>query len=148
MKSIAFKAFSAALLISTLALPAHAAMDFSKERSTRMKAMDSAVNRILSQTGGLFAYEPKVIDKALNTLRTELGRMPETFPAGSESDATKPNIWTDAKGFQAEIDATLAQVERMAAAAANKDKEALKKETKTLQKSCRSCHNTYREDEY
>jgi len=140
--------FFAVVLVTAFATTAQAAVDYSKERTARMKSMDSAVNEILNQTGGLFRYEEKTVLKKLDVLRTELSRIPETFPAGSESDATKANIWTDASGFADAIQSSLDQVERLAKAVADKDKKQVRQEAKGLQKQCRACHGTYREDEY
>ncbi len=69
-----------------------------------------------------------------------------SFPAGSDSAAgktrAKPEIWSDAAGFKAELDKAQASSAAILAATNGTDADAVLQQAGYL--NCTSCHSTYR----
>jgi len=61
--------------------------------------------------------------------------------------AAKPEVWTDASGFQNAVDGEVMAVDALESAVAGGDKDATLKALKAVGKSCGDCHDKYRKKE-
>ena len=61
--------------------------------------------------------------------------------------SAKPEVWTDATGFQSAVDAEVMAVDALDSAAAGGDKDATLKALKAVGKSCGDCHDKFRKKE-
>ncbi len=74
------------------------------------------------------------------------------FPAGSGPESeieteAKPEIWTRAKEFADAQDALTSEAARLRQVAAASDIEAIKSQYRAVGKTCKACHNAFREEE-
>lgn len=61
--------------------------------------------------------------------------------------SAKPEVWSDAAGFQSAINAEVTAVDALQEAAAGGDKDATLKAVKAVGKSCGDCHDKFRKKE-
>ena len=64
---------------------------------------------------------------------------------GAVTDAAR-EIWTDATGFQARIDAYIAESSKLVDAARSGDEAQMKAQFRKLSDTCKGCHDTYKGD--
>ncbi len=107
---------------------------------------------------GAMVKGAKPFDKADFAMRAErvavLSKMPwEAFIKGSDVKTTKaehneakPEIWTDAADFKAKVDAFETQSAKLAEVAKAGDEAAMKAQFAEVGKTCKACHEKYRED--
>ena len=70
---------------------------------------------------------------------------PDAGAKGPVSDAS-PEIWSDAAGFKAKIDAYLAASQKLVDAAKSGDETQMKNQYRNVMSSCRGCHDAYKGD--
>ena len=90
---------------------------------------------------GQMPFDQAVFLKNAEIVANMASIAPDAFTAGSDKGAetrAKPEIWSDAAGFQAES-AKLVQVARTA-----KDVDAVRSQFSALSKACAGCHDNYR----
>jgi len=69
------------------------------------------------------------------------------FPEGSEGGEAKLEIWDDFDDFSERMNTMRTEAAKMAEATASGDQDAVGKQLGALGKSCKSCHDVYREEE-
>ena len=86
---------------------------------------------------------------AATRLDTLAGQLPGWFaaPVSGAPTAGKPEIWSDAKGFQAAADALHVQTTKLAGLADGGDVAALKAQAMAVGGACKSCLEAYRAPE-
>ena len=70
---------------------------------------------------------------------------PDGGDKGPVSDAA-PEIWSDAAGFKAKIDAYLTASQKLVDVAKSGDEAQMKNQYRNVMSSCRGCHDTYKGD--
>jgi cytochrome c556 len=70
---------------------------------------------------------------------------PSAADKGAVTDAA-PEIWSDAAGFQAQVDAYIAESKKLAEAAKSGDEAQMKAQFRKLSDTCRACHDKYKAD--
>lgn len=111
------------------------------ERKKLMKQNSQHTKAISAMIKGDAPFDAKAVTAAFTQWSATAAALPKLFPDNSKSGDTRalPKIWTDRKGFDAEI-ATFTK----AASARPGDIEALKKAFPAVSKSCGDCHEGYR----
>lgn len=69
------------------------------------------------------------------------------FPEASKTEGTKDEIWEDMADFTEKMNAMQAEASTMASVTQSGDRGAVGKQLGALGKSCKSCHDVYREEE-
>ncbi|KAA0911862.1 cytochrome c [Pusillimonas sp. ANT_WB101] len=67
------------------------------------------------------------------------------YGPGTEGGAAKPSVWSDAKGFKQKQDDFKVAVTKLDAAAEKGDFDAFRVAFGAVGKSCKACHDSYRE---
>jgi len=100
-------------------------------------------------TGALDTKEFALRAERLAALAPQIA---EGFPPGSGSaDKVAVNdaaaeIWSDAAGFQAKLDAYIAESKKLAESAKSGDEAQMKARFRQLSDSCKACHDKYKAD--
>lgn len=68
------------------------------------------------------------------------------FGPGTEGGDAKPEVWSNAKGFEEERNKLMVQIDALSEAANSGDLNKFKAAFGKVGQSCRSCHDTFRED--
>lgn len=90
-----------------------------------------------------------VIAPAAVKLKASSTALPTWFPKGSgpesklETDA-KPEVWSDAAGFQAAANKFQVEAAKLSTVAAAGDLDGVKAQAKVTGGACKNCHDTYR----
>ena len=116
--------------------------DAISERKALMKKNGQHTKAVSAMVKGEAPFDAKVVTAAFTQWSDTAAALPKLFPDNSKSgEETRalPKIWTDRKGFDAEI-AGFAK----AASARPGDVEALKKAFPAIGKACGDCHEGYR----
>ena len=112
----------------------------------RMDAFKTSQKQLKSIVAAARAEDFDTIEN-LAELLAEWGRkMPEYFPAGSDSAPSEaaPAIWSDFSGFSRAAENYTLSAEQLIAASIEGDKEAVLAAIRQVGQSCKSCHATYR----
>ena len=93
-------------------------------------------------------------DKALiarnaAALKTLTGQLPSWFPKGSGPESgfktdAKPEVWSDAAGFQAAVNRLQVEASKLSQLAASGDINAVKGQVRATGGACKNCHDKYR----
>lgn len=102
-------------------------------------AMKGAIDRGETARSQLFAAR---------ALAKWAAALPSMFPAGTGEGATraKPEIWTDASGFEAKAAAYAAATATLAEKAAADDAEGFAAQWQVVRETCGGCHAPYRKE--
>ena len=143
------KSVLAALLVVGLAASALGADDPIKLRQETMKAIGGAVGSLVKMVKGETPFDAAAAKAALATVATKAKGIDVAsyFPAGSDKGDTKAKatIWSDPDGFKA----ALAKLQTAAEQQQTTDPASIddvKKALGALGGTCKSCHDTYREN--
>ena len=112
------------------------------ERKKFMKQNSQHTKGISAMVKGEAPFDAKAVTAAFTQWSETAAALPKLFPDNSKTGGETralPKIWTDRKGFDAEI-AAFAK----AASARPADVEALKKAFPAVNKVCGDCHEGYR----
>jgi cytochrome c556 len=122
-----------------------------KDRQALMKEQGGdmgAVKGYLEGTG-----DPAKATAAATDLIETMHKIPDVFPPGTDGPnpdgkyTTKPEIWSDAKGFLAARDVGAEKAEALLAALKGGDKEKIQTAFADLGKTgCGGCHGKFREE--
>jgi len=142
--SLAAAAFSAAAAGPTRTDPVRFRQGLMAAMGWNADALGDAVRR----AGALDAKEITLRAERLAAFGAQIA---EGFPkpaAGDKGPVTDaaPEIWSDAAGFQAKIDAYLAASQKLVDVAKSGDEAQMKSQYRNVMSSCRSCHDTYKAD--
>ena len=69
------------------------------------------------------------------------------WPAGSEGGDSLPEIWTKMDDFQKKMEAFQAEASKLGDVASSGDREAIKAQFGATGKTCKSCHDAFKEDD-
>lgn len=117
-----------------------------------MAVMDWNLNElgaVVRHTGALDSKEFALRAERLAALGPQIA---EGFPKGSGSadkvavNDAAPEIWSDAAGFQAKVDAYIAESRKLVETAKSADEAQMKAQFRKVSDSCKSCHDTYKAD--
>jgi cytochrome c556 len=112
------------------------------ERKKLMKQNAQHTKGISAMVKGEAPFDAKAVTAAFTAWSEAAAALPKLFPDNSKSGGETralPKIWTDRKGFDAEV-AAFAK----AASARPSDIEGLKKAFPAVGKACGDCHEGYR----
>ena len=104
---------------------------------------------VVRHTGTLDTKEFALRAERLAALGPQIA---EGFPAGSGSadkvavNDAAPEIWSDAAGFQAKLDAYIAESKKLAESAKSGDEAQMKAQFRKVSDSCKACHDKYKAD--
>ena len=119
------------------------AADAFQDRHMAMEAVGDAMKSLAAIAKKEAPFDAAVVKTSATTIAENLEKASSLFPAGSgggESRA-KPEIWTDAAGFEAGMkDAHAAAVALQSVS----DEAAYRPALGALGGSCKSCHDKYR----
>jgi len=131
---------------------ATAQQDVIKERKDLMKANGDAGRTAAAITKGEKPFDLEEAHKIFATFQNAAAKMPDLFPAGSESEANspyaddfspKPEVWKDMADFKARF--VKFGDDAKAANASVKDLDTFKAAMGNIGKNdCGGCHETYR----
>ena len=153
------KSYVAAAIGVGLALATAAAPSFAQPPAAAAPAPVSAVTASMRQMGGAQralgtelakeAPDPAAIKAAVARLDTLAGQLPGWFaaPVTGFPSRSKPEVWSDAKGFAAAAQALKAQTGKLASLTDGGDVAALKAQAQALGPACKACHDVYRAPE-
>jgi cytochrome c556 len=133
------------LITATIAIGITGVMaqtDVISQRKELMKANSKHTKGISAMVKGDAPFDAKAVTAAFTQWSETAAQLPKLFPDNSKTGGETralPKIWTDRKGFDAEI-AAFAK----AASARPSDVEGLKKAFPAVSKVCGDCHEGYR----
>jgi cytochrome c556 len=136
----------ASLIVAGLVLGASLAVvasDASHDRHMTMEAVNDAARPLFDMAKKSVPFDAAVVKANATTIADNLKKAQALFPAGSGGgdSRAKPEIWTDAAGFEKAMkDAHAAAV----ALQAVKDEVAFGPALNALGGSCKACHDKYR----
>lgn len=84
--------------------------------------------------------------KMLSAMLTDVFKN-DTSKFDIKDAAAKPEVWTDASGFENAVNAEVSAVDALNTAAAGGDKDATLKAVRAVGKSCGDCHDKFRKKE-
>jgi cytochrome c556 len=115
--------------------------DALNQRKELMKKNAQHTKAVSGMVKGDTPFDAKAVTAAFTQWSDTAAQLPKLFPDDSKGGDTRalPKIWSDRKGFDAEI-AGFAK----AAAARPTDAEGLKKAFPAVSKACNDCHEGYR----
>ncbi|MBT3370066.1 MAG: cytochrome c [Rhodospirillaceae bacterium] len=130
---------------AAMAGPAAAEMSAAMQRQAAMKAIGGHMKALgaVAKRKAAYSVAIPVHAQAIHDAALTMGLL---FPDGSGGAGTraKPEIWTDAAGFSAKIDALAAVTPTLVAAAKTGDAGAIGGALKIVGKYCGGCHKPYR----
>ena len=121
-------------------------------RQGLMNVMDWNLEQLGAVARHTGALDPKEFALRAERLATFGAQIAEGFPKGTGSvDKVAVNdaaaeIWSDAAGFQAKIDAYIAESKKLVDASKSGDEAQMKAQFRKVSDSCKSCHDTYKAD--
>jgi cytochrome c556 len=122
---------------------ASVAADAYHDRHMAMEAVGEAMKPLAAIAKKQAPFDAAVVQASATTIADNLKKAHGLFPAGSGGgdSRAKPEIWTDAAGFDKQMkDAHAAAV----ALQSVKDEAAFGPAFRTLGGNCKSCHDMYR----
>jgi len=144
---------AAAVLATTLTLPAHAQFakpsDAIKYRQAAMRLMSAHFGRVAAMAKGKVAYDPKVAGENADVF-VMIAKLPmqafgEGTDKGADTDA-KPEIWKEAAHFKQHNDDLQDAAAKLPAAARSGDLAQLKAAVDGVGKTCKACHDHFKND--
>lgn len=149
MKS--FLSLAAAACTIAVALgPAPAQAQFAKPadaikyRQAALTLMASHFGRMQPVVRGQAPYDAEQIKANVQLLST-LAELPwAAFGPGTEGGDARPEVWSDAAGFEQKRDAFKENVAKLQAAADSGDLDRVRAAFGGVGASCKSCHDSYR----
>ncbi len=119
-----------------------------KDRRELMKGNGKAVKGVVAMLKGEKPYDGVAVEKAMKDINGSLLTFVTLFPKGSETGgetAAKPDIWDNKAEFES-IAKDLQAATAKAAAAAPGGLDAFKVAFGDVGKTCKSCHEKFREE--
>lgn len=121
-------------------------------RKQNFKDMGGAMKNIMDEERKPTPIKILVTQYAsqLNDVAHDFQRAPDRwFPAGSGPETglktrAKPEIWTNKDEFKKDIDAMVAEVDKLSTVVDGGDSNAIKAQLKATGKACGDCHKTFR----
>jgi len=112
----------------------------------RMDAFKTSQKQLKSIVAAARVEDYGIIENLAKSLAEWGGKMPEYFPAGSDSAPSEaaPAIWSDFSGFSRAAESYTQSAEELISASIEGDKEAVVAAIRQVGQSCKSCHATYR----
>jgi cytochrome c556 len=112
-----------------------------KEQNATFKAINDEIRKDMPEKAAIAASAAK-----LKALAADL---PTWFPKGSGPEtglptAAKPEIWTDADGFEAAAAKLRDETDKLAAVSTGGDLDAIKAQVRATAGACKNCHDKYR----
>ncbi|MBO9355878.1 cytochrome c [Bordetella petrii] len=146
-----FPMLAAAACISAVSLwsaPAHAQFakpaDAIKYRQSALTLMGSHFGRMQPVVKGQAPYDAAQIKANVQLLNT-LADLPWAgFGPGTEGGEARPEVWSDAAGFQQKRDRLKENLAKLTAAADSGDLGQLRAAFGDVGASCKACHDSYR----
>ncbi|MBV8604957.1 MAG: cytochrome c [Pelomonas sp.] len=145
--------FAAACLATALTLPAHAQFakpsDAIKYRQAAMRLMSAHFGRVAAMAKGKVAYDPKVAGENADIFAVVAKLPMQAFGEGTDKGAdtdAKPEIWKEAAHFKQHNDELLDASAKLPAAARSGDLAQLKAAVDAVGKSCKACHDHFKND--
>ena len=116
-----------------------------EQRVALMKGNGAAMGAIGKYVKGEADYSPAV-EEAAKKLQQHSKEVAALFPAGSTSEKSraKPEIWSNAAGFQKWVTAFQTSSEELVQASATKDKEKTSAAFAAVGNTCGGCHDDFR----
>ncbi len=149
MKKFAFLA-AAAAVCAAVAAPATAQFakpeQAIKYRQSSMALIGSHFGRMAPVAKKEAPFDAAAIAKNVEVLNV-LAALPwGAFGPGTEGGESKPDAWSDAKGFKQAEDDFLAAMGKLKTASDSGDFDAFRVAFGNVGKSCKSCHDAYRKE--
>lgn len=149
MKKFAFLA-AAAAVCAAVAAPATAQFakpeQAIKYRQSSMALIGSHFGRMAPVAKKEAPFDAAAIAKNVEVLNV-LAALPwGAFGPGTEGGDSKPEVWSDAKGFKQAEDDFLAAMGKLKTASDSGDFDAFRVAFGNVGKSCKSCHDAYRKE--
>lgn len=96
--------------------------------------------------------DAKVVTNSAAAMKALSAQLPTWFPKGSGKEArpkseAKPNIWTDAAGFNAAASNAQVQISKLHQAAASGDMGAVRGQVRATGGACKGCHDKFRDEQ-
>ena len=120
-----------------------------KWRQSAYQVVGWNTGRVKANVDG--TYNKDDVVRAANTIAAVAnGGLPSLFPAGTESGkgwhdtSAKPTLFSDATGYGAAQAAFAKEANELARVAQGGDVAAVKAQLAALQKTCKACHDDYR----
>jgi cytochrome c556 len=143
---------SIAAIVSTLSVPAMAQFqkpeDAVKYRKNALFVMAQHFGRVGAMANGRVPYDAKVAADNMAIVET-MSKLPWAgFGPGTDKGDTKAKsqVWSDAAGFKKASDDMVLAVAQLNAAAKTNNLDALKTAFGGAAKTCKACHDAYRND--
>ncbi|NYT37092.1 cytochrome c [Allopusillimonas soli] len=140
---------AATALIGVACMPAHAeskkAKDAHQYRESVMHVMAYHFGSMAPMAKKEIPFDAEVVRKNVAVLDV-LATLPwKAFGPDTQAGDAKPEIWSDPEGFKQAQEKFLDGMKKLDAAAASGDFDAFRVAFGTVGKSCKSCHDSYRE---
>ena len=121
------------------------AKDAQEYREAAMTLMSSHFGRMLPVVKGQIPYDKEKIKENVAILNV-LANLPWAgFAPGSEGGKAKDDVWLDPDGFKQAQDKFHASLKKLTVAADAGDYDAFRVAFGDVAKSCKSCHDSYRQ---
>jgi cytochrome c556 len=121
---------------------AYLASDPAHERHEAMEAVGAGMKALASVAKKETPFDAGMVAKHAGEMAANLETASRLFPAGSAGDSrAKPEIWSDAAGFEKAMKDGIAAVKALQAA---KDEAAFGPAFQAVGASCKSCHDKFR----
>jgi cytochrome c556 len=117
-------------------------------RQAHFKEQDAAFKAISDETRKGTPDKAAIAASAAK-LKALAADLPTWFPKGSGPEtglptAAKPEVWTDADGFEAAAAKLQDETAKLAAVSAGGDMDAIKVQVRATAGACKNCHDKYR----
>lgn len=146
-KKFAVLALACTTLLSTAATAQFAKVEDAVDyRQAAKKLTASHFGRMVPVVKGEVPYDAEAIKQNVAVLNTIAALPWVAFGPGFEGGNAKPEVWTDAKGFEEKRENFKVAIENLTAAADSGDLAKLKVAFGKAGQSCKSCHDSYRKD--
>jgi len=149
MKQFPLLAFAACVSVTSL-WPAAAHAQFAKPadaikyRQSALALMGSHFGRMQPVIKGQAPYDAEQIKANVQILNT-LAALPwAAFGPGTEGGDARPEVWSDAAGFQQKRERFAENMTKLTAAADSGDLDKLRAAFGDVGASCKACHDSYR----
>jgi cytochrome c556 len=138
-----------AVLALVTALPASAQFqkpeDAIKYRQSAMALQNNHLGRLFAMTSGRVPFDAKIASEQIDIIAT-LNRLQFTaFVDGTDKGDTraKPEIWSERDKFNAAINKSQEDVNKLVAAGKTGNLDQIKAATGAVGQSCKACHDAY-----
>ncbi len=135
--------------LPTQAVPRERAATFMKERHDKYETMGDAMKVIGRELKG-DSPDLAAVRKSAGVIATFAPQIPSLFPPGTGPDVgktdAKAEIWQKPEDFMAKSTAFTAAARAFNAAAQGSDLAAIRAAHGTMGKTCKACHDLYREE--